>query len=112
MLPDQNGIRPGYEEADVTELLRGGGLVKIASGTGDAAISIHQRDAALYVVRLAAGERVEVPEAPHVHVFVAVGALTFGDQVLDEGDALRLTDEAGLVLEASERSEVIIWATA
>jgi redox-sensitive bicupin YhaK (pirin superfamily) len=117
VLPDTNGIKPGYEEADVTELLRGGGLVKIASGRDDGAIHIHQRDAALYAARLAAGERVEVPLAGHVHVFAAIGALKFvdrslGEVALDEGDALRLTDEAGLVLEATERSEVLIWATA
>ncbi len=117
VLPDTNGIKPGYEEADVTELLRSGGLVKIASGGDDGAIHIHQRDAALYAARLAAGERVEVPLAGHVHVFAAIGALKFvdgrlGEVALGEGDALRLTDEAGLVVEATERSEVLIWATA
>jgi redox-sensitive bicupin YhaK (pirin superfamily) len=112
VLPDTNGIRPGYQEADVTELLRGGGLVKIASGTDDGAIHIHQRDAALYAARLATGETVAVPEAALVHVFAAVGAVTMGGETLDEGDAARLTDETGLTLTAAEPSEVLIWATA
>jgi hypothetical protein len=112
VLPDEKGIRPGYEEADVTALLQGGGLVKIASGGDDGAIHIHQRDAALYVARLAVGQRVEVPTAAHVHVFAAVGSFDLGDTLLDEGDAVRLTDESDLALVAREASEVLIWATA
>jgi redox-sensitive bicupin YhaK (pirin superfamily) len=112
VLPDEKGIRPGYEEADVTDLLRGGGLVKIASGSDDGAIHIHQRDAALYVARLSPGQQIAIPEARHVHVFVAVGESAIGDLNLDEGDAVRLTDETGLTLEARDPSEVIIWATA
>ena len=112
VLPDEKGIRPGYEEADVTDLLRGGGLVKIASGSDDGAIHIHQRDAALYVARLSPGQQIAIPEARHVHVFAAVGESAIGDLNLDEGDAVRLTDETGLTLEARDPSEVIIWATA
>ncbi len=117
VLPDTNGIKPGYEEADVSALLEPGRLVKIAAGTDDAAIHIHQRDAALYVARLATGDEVEIPHAPNVHAFVAVGAVDLRDApddaaTLDEGDALRLTDERGLVVRATERSELVIWATA
>ena len=46
----------------------------VASGQGhEGAVTIHQRDAVLLVGRLAPGDEVAVPDAPHVHVFVAVG---------------------------------------
>jgi len=113
ILPGTRGIRPGYEEADVTAALAAGGLVKVASGTGDAAIHIHQPDAAMYVARLAAGESIELPTAPHVHVFVAQGTASLeGCDSIAVGDALRLTDEAGRRLEAADDSEIVIWATA
>ena len=74
VLPDTEGIEPGYEQRDLNDALAGGGLVVVASGQGhEGAVSIHQRDAALSVGRLGAGETVVVPDAPHVHVFVAVG---------------------------------------
>ena len=120
VIPDTRGIRPGYEEADVTAALSAGGLVKIASGAGDAAIHIHQADAAMYAARLAPGESIELPVARHLHVFVARGAAVLeGGDTLAEGDALRLDDEASRRLdnEASRRlgatadAEIVIWAT-
>jgi redox-sensitive bicupin YhaK (pirin superfamily) len=113
VLPDRKGIRPGYQEADVADALAGGGLVKIASGTDDAAIHINQAEATMYVARLAPGDAVELPADRHVHVFVAIGAVVVdGAGALDEGAAARLTDEAPRALRATAPSEVIVWATA
>lgn len=113
VLPDRKGIAPGYQEADVSDALGAGGLVKIASGAGDAAVHIHQAEATMYVARLAADESVTLPEARHVHVFVAVGAVTLdGTGPLAEGDAVRLTDEEPRTITATIPSEVIVWATA
>ncbi|MFI5047455.1 MAG: pirin family protein, partial [Acidimicrobiia bacterium] len=54
VLPDTEGIAPGYEQRDVNDLLAGGGLVPVASGQGhEGAITIHQRDAVLWAARLA-----------------------------------------------------------
>jgi redox-sensitive bicupin YhaK (pirin superfamily) len=115
VLPDTLGITPGYEQRDVSDALAGGGLVPVASGQGhDDAITIHQRDAVLYAGRLAPGTRVDVPDAPHVHVYVADGAATLdGGQPLATGDAARLTDAGGVPLSASSGgAEVLVWATA
>jgi redox-sensitive bicupin YhaK (pirin superfamily) len=113
VLPDTKGIRPGYQDADVGDALAAGGLVKIASGGGDAAIHIHQADAAMYVARLAPGESVVLPDARHLHVFVAIGAVELeGTGALHEGDAARATDAGARTLTAGVPSEVIVWATA
>jgi redox-sensitive bicupin YhaK (pirin superfamily) len=113
VLPDRKGIRPGYQEADVGESLAAGGLVKIAGGSGDAAIHIHQAGASMYVGRLAPGESVTLPDARHVHVFVAVGGVGLdGGGALHEGDAARCTDAGPRMLTAVVPSEVIVWATA
>ena len=114
VLPDRTGIEPGYEQVDVGDELAKGGLIPIASGKGhDKAVAIHQRDAVLWGGRLAPGERVDVPEQRHVHVFVAVGAgaLDPGGE-LATGDAARLTDASGLTFTAgSDGAEVLIWET-
>jgi redox-sensitive bicupin YhaK (pirin superfamily) len=114
VLPDAKGYRPGYQEGSVAEDLAGGGLVKVAAGDGDAAIHINQRDAALYVARLAPAGTAELPDAPHVHVFVAVGSAMLEEAgALGTGDAARLTAAgARRVTAGDDGAEVIVWATA
>jgi hypothetical protein len=67
----------------------------------------------LHAGRLAAGVEVTVPDAPHVHVFVAVGDARLDDAPLATGDAARLTDAGAPTLAAGAGgAEVLIWATA
>ncbi len=89
-----------------------GRLVTIASGVPgqDAAITIHNRNAALHGARLLPGETVELPPAPFLHLFVARGRLTLeDDDTLGEGDAVRFTDCDGQRLTATEASEILVW---
>jgi redox-sensitive bicupin YhaK (pirin superfamily) len=115
--PDTVGVRPGYEQVDVTDRLAAGGLVAVASGDPDvdSAIRIRQREATMWVARLGADEAVELPAAPHAHVFVATGSVLVDgvDGPVGRGDALRLTAEGPLVARAIESgTELIVWATA
>src|SRR5688500_17477146 len=115
VLPDTQGIEPGYEQRDLGDSLGAGELVAVASGRGhEGAVSIHQRDAVLWVGRLGAGERVSIPDAPHVHAFVAVGdAALDGSEKLATGDAARLSDAGALPLTAGDDGcEVLVWETA
>lgn len=110
VVPDIAGIDPGYEQVDVSDRLAAGGLVAVASGRGhDGAVAIRQRDAVLWIGRLGAGETVEVPDAPFVHVFVARGAASLDGVHLGEGDAARLTHAGPRTLESVGASEVIVW---
>lgn len=115
VLPDAQGIEPGYEQQDVSSLLDEGGLVAIAGGEGSGAvIHINQRDAVMYAGRLRSGETVEIPEAPHVHVFVALGTAIFdGEESVVAGDAIRLTNDGVHSITAGpDGAELIVWATA
>jgi hypothetical protein len=119
VLPDTQGVAPGYEQRDLTAELSGGGLVPVASGRGhEHAVTIHQRDAVLWAGRLRPGEPVTVPDAPHAHVFVAKGSVRLGDDELDTGDAARLTEAGALPLTAGVSTagdagaEVLVWETA
>ena len=112
VLPDTRGIQPGYEQKDVNDALRSGGLVAVASGRGhDGAVTIHQRDAVLWAARLAPSTTVTVPDAAHVHVFVAVGSATLdGAGDLATGDAVRLTAAGERTLTAGPAgAEVLVW---
>ena len=114
VVPDTQGIDPGYEQLDVNEHLAAGGLVPVVSGQGhEGAISIRQQDAVLWVARLATGERVQVPDAPHAHVFIARGAAELeAHGPLDTGDAVRLTEAGSMDLQAADGgAEILIWTT-
>jgi len=113
VLPDTESIDPGYEQLDINPQLAKGGLVPIASGRDHhAAIKIRQKGAVLWGGRLKPGERVIVPEASYVHLYVAKGAVE-----LDGAGALRTGDSARLVGAGSrkatahdkEGAEVLIW---
>jgi redox-sensitive bicupin YhaK (pirin superfamily) len=117
VLPDRQGIDPGYEERDLGAALDRGGLVAVASGREhEGALHLHQRDATLWVGRLSSGEQVTMPDAPHVHVFVARGSAALdGDNgaQLATGDAARLTGAGARTLTATDDgTEVLIWETA
>lgn len=115
VVPDERGIRPGYEQLDINADLERGGLVTVASGRravkADAAIQIRQQDATLYAARLAPGEKVTLPAAPYVHVFVPVGRLEVeGSGVLAAGDSLRLAAADGQRVSAgSDGAEILVW---
>ncbi|HEY4333217.1 MAG TPA: pirin family protein, partial [Ilumatobacteraceae bacterium] len=115
VLPDANGVKPGYQQLDINDELTKGGLVPIASGKGhDAAISIHQHDAVLWGARLAAGEVATLPDDPHVHAFVALGSAELETgETLTAGAAARLTGAGAVRITAGQAgAELLVWATA
>jgi redox-sensitive bicupin YhaK (pirin superfamily) len=113
VLPGTEAIDPGYEQLDINPELTKGGLVPLASGRGhEAAISIRQRGAVLWVGRLKPGEVAQVPDAPFVHVYVVKGAADLvGAGTLNAGDAVRLTMAGSPTLTADPAlgAEVLIW---
>lgn len=109
--PDQTGIDPSYQQQEIQDVLTGG-LVTIASGIPghDAAISLHNRSAALHGARLQPGGEVNLPAARYLHLFVARGRVTLEEVgELAEGDAVRLNDEDGRRLTATDPAEVLVW---
>jgi quercetin 2,3-dioxygenase len=112
VIPDETAISPSYQQHEIDEELLSSGLVPIASGIPghDAAISLHNRNAALHGARLGSGDTVELPPAPYLHLFVPCGRATVeGVGELEQGDAVRFTNADGQRLTASEPTELLIW---
>jgi quercetin 2,3-dioxygenase len=111
--PDTQSVDPAYEQLDINNELSKGGLVPIASGRGhNAAIQIRQKGAVLWGGRLKPGESVKLPDAQHLHVFVAKGGATLQDAGdLGSGDAVRLTGAGNPTLKADTKTgaEVLVW---
>ena len=114
VVPDESGITPGYEQLEIDHELLSGRLVPVASGMpghdGAAAIRIKNRYAALHVARLQAGQSVQLPEAPFLHLFVPRGSVTLeGAGPLAAGDAVRFTATGGQRVTAVEPAEILVW---
>lgn len=101
VVPDTVGVEPGYQQTDVIVALDAGGLVDVASGSDESAVTIHQADATMRVARLQPGHSVTLPDNRYVHMFVARGQGELGNTSLLTGDAARLTDAGPLAFTAS-----------
>lgn len=112
--PDAAGVDPSYAQHDVGDALASGDLVVVASGMArhrdTTAITLRQRDAAMWVARLGPGGTATLPSAPYVHAFVAGGSVDVeGVGPLDDGDALRTTDEGGRRIVARTPTDLVVW---
>ncbi|WP_446216416.1 pirin family protein [Micromonospora sp. IBHARD004] len=114
VVPDTDGVDPGYEQLEIGDELLRGGLVPVASGMdrydGASAIRIRNRYATLHAARLAPGDEVTLPDAPFLHLYVPTGAVTLeGTGRLGEGDAARITMTGGQRVAATQPSEILVW---
>jgi redox-sensitive bicupin YhaK (pirin superfamily) len=114
VVPDENGVAPGYEQLEINDELLRGGLVPVASGrpehNGAAAIRIRNSHAALHAARLRPGDDVVLPDAPYLHLFVPRGQVELeGAGELTDGDAVRLTGVGGQRVTAQGEAEILVW---
>ena len=114
MVPDEDGIHPGYEQLEIENDLLTGDFLPVASGmdkhADQAAIRIRNRYAALHVARLQPGQSAELPDAPYLHLFVARGGVRLeGAGDLETGDAVRFTATGGQRVTASDTAEILMW---
>lgn len=109
---DTVGTDPDYADADVDAALRTGELVPVASGMErhDAALRIRRSDAALHAAQLRPRQAVLLPDAPFLHLYLALGVAELdGHGTLEEGDAVRVTGTGGHRLTATAPLEVLVW---
>ena len=115
VFPDEQGIKPGYEQLDINEELARGGWVTVASGMDrdrdQRAISIAQKHAALQAARMSPQQTLALPTAPFAHLYVAKGEVALeGAGLLAKGDAVRVTGAEGQrVTAGAEGAEVLVW---
>jgi redox-sensitive bicupin YhaK (pirin superfamily) len=111
ILPDCQGLRPGYEQHNFTEADRRGRLCQIVSPDGaEGSITIHQ-DARVYASLLDAGAFIEQSLRPgrRAWLHIARGAVRANGTGLSEGDGAALEGEARIAIEGVEDSEVLLF---
>ena len=111
LLPERRGIDPEYEQRNYPAVEREGRLRLVASKDGrDGSVTIHQ-DAALHAALFAPGQKAEhkLASGRHAWLHVASGAVSINGMKLSAGDGIAASDEPSLVIEAAEKSEVLLF---
>jgi redox-sensitive bicupin YhaK (pirin superfamily) len=109
--PDVRGIEPEYEQKNFPADEKRGRLRLVASPDGaDGSVRIHQ-DARVYSGLLNGDERamLAVASGRRVYVHVARGRVRASGEVLDAGDALKLTEVTGVELTDGADAEVLVF---
>ena len=111
ILPERQGIEPGYEQKYFDPAAKRGRLRLIASRDGrDGSVTIHQ-DASLYAALIDGNERAALDLAPkrRAYVHVARGGVRVNGEKLAAGDAVKLTSAERIVLEQGRDAEVLVF---
>lgn len=111
ILPEREGLEPGYEQKTFPEAERQGRLRLVAARDGrDGALAIHQ-DVDLYAALLAPGENLTHPLATGRKAWlqVARGGLTLNGTALAEGDGAAIEGEDAVEIAATGDAELLLF---
>ncbi|KAF1022895.1 MAG: Quercetin 2,3-dioxygenase [Paracidovorax wautersii] len=115
ILPDRDGVAPGYEQRTVPDAAKRGQLALVAApvaeaATSETAVGLHA-DARLYAGLFDGAEQARVALAAGRlgYVHLVRGTLTVNGQTLQGGDALLLRDEPQVELAGGEGAEVLVF---
>lgn len=103
--PDEAGLEPSYLCAAVPTVE--GAWTPLV---GADAVPLNARGVSLQLGLPGAAGRLELPDAPRVHLFVIAGSVEVAGHHLADGDAVRLLDRGGLLLRAtSPTTQLLAW---
>jgi len=111
ILPDSDNLKPSYAQKDFSKELAKGKLFLAASKDGrEGSITLNQ-DANLYLARLKAGEKLDLP----IHwdrkawLQLASGELTVNSLKLSEGDGLAIHEEGAVHAQVEKDSHFLYF---
>ena len=111
LLPDVQGIAPGYEQKAFTDAEKRGTLRRVASPDGaDGSVTVHA-DATIYAGLFDGGESATLALDParKTYVHLVRGALQVNGQALSAGDAALIEKETALALTEGRDAEVLVF---
>ncbi|MEM1240813.1 MAG: pirin family protein [Cyanobacteria bacterium P01_H01_bin.26] len=112
ILPESQGIEPGYEQTYFSPEEKQGTLRLVGSRDGrDGSVTIHQ-DMSLYAARLATDEQVahKLPTNRAAWLQVVRGGIALNGQLLSAGDGAAITATPELVIQGqSDDAEILLF---
>ena len=109
ILPDTADLEPAVEQRIFTKEDRRDRLLKVIGPEGGDVVRVHQA-ASVHVASLGPGTQVThaIGAGRGAYLYVIDGGVLVGSDDLETGDAAKVTDEAGLTIQATSESEVIL----
>ncbi len=111
IIPERQGLAPGYEQKTFPEASRRDGLRLVGSRDGrDGSLTIHQ-DVDLYAALLSAGESIRHATTPARKVWVQVvrGQVTANDSAAKAGDGIAIEGADEVVISATSGAEILLF---
>jgi len=111
IMPQEQGLRPGYEQKFFSDEQKEGGLCLIASVDGrDGSVVAHQ-DVSVYAAVLHHGKVVNHQLAPNRHAWIQVarGSVVLNGENLDQGDGAAISGEFRLTVSGRKRAEILLF---
>jgi redox-sensitive bicupin YhaK (pirin superfamily) len=111
IMPNEHGLKPGYEQKMYSDEEKRGRLRLIASSDGrDGSVTVHQ-DTDLYAGLLDAGQEIahSIAQGRHAWIQVARGMVTVNGQQLKQGDGASISEEQSLKVAGLEPSEILLF---
>jgi quercetin 2,3-dioxygenase len=111
ILPNADGLKPGYEQKAFSEEQRRGQLRLIASNDGrDDSVQLNQ-DVSLFASILNAGQEVERVMEPTRYAWIqlARGSISVNGENAEQGDGVVVVGEANLKIEARADAEILLF---
>ncbi|MBC8019389.1 MAG: pirin family protein, partial [Verrucomicrobia bacterium] len=111
ILPEEDGVTPGYEQTLFPDEEKRKTLRLIASQDGrNGSVTVHQ-DVNLYAALLEQGEEIDhvVPAGRHAWLRVARGSVEVNGQRLEQGDGAAASDENRLIVTGKEKAELLLF---
>lgn len=111
IIPEKQGLAPGYEQKHFTTAEKQGNFRLIASRDGrEGSVTIHQ-DASVFATVLDAGQTISYSMAPNRHAWVHVvrGEANVGGNDLSAGDAAAVSGENEFTVSGLKSAEVLLF---
>ena len=112
IIPDREGVAPGYQQLSFPRESRLGKLLLVASNEAREGLIHIQQDAKMYVAVLeSTDQRVTHELAPgrHAWIHVATGSVTVNGQSLSAGDGAAIVAESQIEITGSPSGEVLLF---
>lgn len=111
IMPETDGLAPGYEEKTITHRRKNGEPLLIASRNGAAdSLTIHQ-DANVYAIALEKGQQttISLEAGRHLWVQTAIGSANINGQALTAGDGAYSSTPGVYQLTANESADLLLF---
>jgi redox-sensitive bicupin YhaK (pirin superfamily) len=112
ILPEKDGLEPGYEQTYFAPETKQGVLKLVASRSGDdGSVKINQ-DVKLYSSILKTGEEVahELATNRHAYIQMVKGSVTLKGEILEAGDGAAISDEIVLKIKSlADETEFLLF---